>query len=97
MHLVVNNVILDSNDSNTDQIDESVSSVGNKISVCSADPKIGDVGTSKIHMDTTKGRDATTAKYDVGKAKIHESITDRHDVLGNSPVHRKSYAAIVMS
>ena len=97
MHLVVNNVILDSNDSNTDQINESVSSVGDKIPVGSADPKVGDVGTSEIHKDTTKGRDATTAEYDVGEAKIHKSITDRHDVLGNSPVHRKSYAAIVMS
>ena len=90
-------MILESNDSNTDQIDESVSSVGNKLSVCSADPKVGDVSISKIHDDTTTGHDATTASYDVGKDKMHENIVDRHDVLGNSPVHRKSYAAIVMS
>ena len=93
---VVNNVIMESNESNTDQIDESVSSVGNKLAVCMMDPKVGDVSTSKIQDDTTAGHHATTASCDVGKTKIHEDI-DRHDVLGNSSVHRKSYVAIVMS
>ena len=51
--------------------------------------KIDDVSSLKIY-------DATTARSDVGKAKIQDDIADRHDVRGNSPVHRNSYSDIVM-
>ena len=51
--------------------------------------KIDDVISLKIY-------DATTARSDVGKDKIQDDIAARHDVLENSPEHRKSYPEIVI-
>ena len=68
-------MILESNNSSTEQINESTSIVDNKLSVCKVEPKIDDVSS----------------------IEIHDGIAARHDILGNSPVHRKCYAAIVMS
>lgn len=87
---VVSNVILESKDCNTEQINESTDIGDKNLSVRKEEPMTYDVSSVKMH-------DAIPARYDISSAKIHDRMAERHGVLGNSPAYRKSYAAISMS
>ena len=83
---VGNNVTLESNNSKPGQINESTGTGANIPPVRREENNIGDVSSTKI-LDGSG----------VSSTKMHDGIVAAHDVLGSIPVHRKSYAEIVVS